>query len=153
MNLEKLCEMQAAGVFKVGKNNTELGTIVIGGMKLTKQQADEFLHQIGWDVYFESPEKIVEKTDSIVKGLCKYIENESVLNTANVCLQNFRKTDSDKFYERINLDGFNFNLTILHGMGGTGGAYALFDANRSKTQPVCSGGSVKSISEYINKVC
>lgn len=63
---------------------------------------------------------------------------------------NRRISNSMKYFDRIKIEGNGWDLTILYGMPGSGGTYALYDGTDNNRKPAATARSLKQLIEIIN---
>lgn len=152
MKLNNLIQAQDCGALKVEVNNAT-GQVIVGGVPVSKEQCRGFVTALGWQSWDKADWEIIDKTNKFIRGIKNHIDNEAVLNTAEVTFQNRRRQNTEKYFDRIKMVSHLFDITILYGMPGTGGTYAVYDASNRFSQPVFTCRTAKQLGEYINSLC
>lgn len=153
MTIKQLVELQKAGNFKVSKENS-LADAIVGGYKLSTEMCDNMATKLGWTARKSLPSwKLIDKTNTYVKAFNRYLGEK--FNNFDVLFENIGLIDSDKTMDRVVISSEKNGIivesyTIIHGMSGIGGSYALFIAKQSQTHPVISSRTIKSVLEYID---
>lgn len=149
MQLTNLMELQAAGALKIDEN-CNASRIIVGGVQITPEQCRNICLMLGWTSWDKRDWEIIDKTNKFIKSLRANIDNEDAVAGVEVTFQNHRRTDTEKYYDRIKMVGPYYDITILYGMPGTGGAYAIYDASNHWKFPVYTCRTAKQVAEYIN---
>lgn len=149
MELVTLLEIQKTGALNVHKVE---GTskVTVGGMELPEEKQKEIVKSLGWLEWAKKPYDIIEKTDKFAKVFNKYLTSEIILDGTTITFQNKRIQDTQKYFDRIKLINSDFDLTILYGMPGTGGSYAVYDLESSFREPAFNCRSLKNLCEFLN---
>lgn len=149
MYLKELMQVQQSGALVVGEANN--AQAVIGGALLTTEQCAFLVQKLGWTTYDKRPWEIIDKTNKFIKGLAKHLTNMDLLEGTTITFMNRRISNTLKYFDRIKIEGGNgWNLTILYGMPGAGGTYALYDGTDNNRKPVATARSLKQLIEVIN---
>ena len=152
MTLRKLMEMQKAGALKVDENSNNTSA-VIGGVRVEYNQCKMIANAIGWiGRTADKPFTMVDKTDRFIRNMRLYIKNDFIISQTDVAFESIRVTDSEKIYDRIKFVSPQYDLTIFHGQPGSGGSYAVYDADVSRTHPVFTCRTLKALGEYLNDI-
>lgn len=106
---------------------------------------------LGWERYDAKPWEIIEKTNKFIRGIKSVLVDEAIVDT-DVTFRNFRRTNTERYYDRIKMISPDYDITIMYGMPGLGGAYAIFDSSDGFRQPQYSCRSLKQVAEYINSM-
>lgn len=145
----KLMELQKAGTFKI-TGNPSTASANVGGMNLNDDQCITIARKIGWNGRTSyTGWKMLEATNRIVRNLAANFTNEDFIMNTDISFESVRYTDSTKVAERIKLVGPGWDITIIHGGIGLGGAYALFIPSISMSHPLYACSSFKGICENI----
>ena len=145
MNFMKLMELQKAGTFKI-TGEPSIVSAIVGGMKLSDDQCITIARKVGWTGRTSyCGWKMIDATNRIVRNLAANFTNEDFIRNTDISFESVRYTDSTKVAERIKLVGPNWDLTIIHGGIGLGGAYALFIPSISLSHPQYACSSFKGI--------
>lgn len=151
MKFSKLIEMQSAGAFKVSDASTN-DKAYIGGAELNDAQCKYVANQIGWTGRAAYPGyKMIAFTDKFIRNMKSHISNPMIVNSADITFESIRIMETERVMERIKIVGPDYDLTIIHGMPGLGGSWAVFDTKVSISQPVFSSGTMKSLAEFLNE--
>lgn len=149
MILKELYEAQANGVFKV-KFDEATGTVTMGGQPVPVEQLHKFIKIAGWIQYQQPVHEIFDKTNKFVSNFKKHIKEPEIVNFADVQFQNFRRSDTMNYYDRIVIKHPKMNLTVLYHMPGVGGTYAVFlPGNHTQANFACR--TMKDLCEFINE--
>lgn len=154
MKFREITEIQKSGAFNVDKSSN-MQQAIVGGVALTAPMCDQIAFQIGWTGRRSLPSyQLIDKANSYIKSLQRYIKNER-LGEYDVMFENIRVNDSLKTFDRIVFSlmgnsGVSKQFTIIHGMAGLGGSYALFDASVSQAQPVIASRSIREVCEELS---
>lgn len=154
MKFREITEIQKSGAFNVDKSSN-MQQAIVGGVALTAPMCDQIAFQIGWTGRRSLPSyQLIDKANSYIKSLQRYIKNER-LGDYDVMFENIRVNDSLKTFDRIVFSlmgnsGVSKQFTIIHGMTGLGGSYALFDASVSQAQPVIASRSIREVCEELS---
>lgn len=149
MDFKQLVEIQKSGALKVNVDSVS-GTISMGGMQVTPQQLQILAQRLGWTRWDENTVNIIEKTDKFIRNMVKNLKHDEVILGTQLTFENHRASNSLKYYERIKLVNPEFDYTVLCGMPGTGGAYAIYDATNLTHLPVYTCRSIKQVAEFFN---
>ena len=149
MLLTDLMKLQAAGALKVDSNCTN-SNIVIGGVRVSQEQCRNICRMLGWTSWDKQDWEVIDKTNKFIKSLRTYITKEDAVTGVDVTFQNHRRTDTEKYYDRIKMVGPYYDITILYGMPGIGGAYAIYDESNNWRFPVFACRTAKQVAEYID---
>lgn len=151
MVVSKLIEAYKKGAFKmVGEACKCHETGMSSPMPL--QDCDGFIRMIGWLEWAQPRSEIMDKTSKMVKSIASNVTSSEFLNNTEVTFQNRRLQETIKYFDRICMVNPKFNIVILRGMPGTGGAYAVYDANSYTHQPIFNCRSLKQLGEYLNEL-
>lgn len=152
MNYHILSEMQTAGAFKVAEGSSMVQAI-IAGQALTGPMCDLYAQKIGWTGRRACPSyQLVDKTNTYIRAFKRYITKER-FNGFDITFENIRLSDSLKTFDRIVMTGSDgTQFTIIHGMPGIGGSYALFSPAVSQAQPIFTSRSMNGVCEYLNSI-
>lgn len=148
MDLRTLVQAQECGALKTEVLNN--GLVKIGGVAVTPEQCMAMASTLGWVSYDKKPWEVIDKTNRFIRSIRNYVDNEGVINGTTVTFMNRRLTNTMKYFDRIKMVNPEFDITILYGMPGTGGAYAVYDDSDGFRQPVFNCRSVKQLAEYLN---
>lgn len=148
MELRQLIEIQKSGALKVVTQPN--GGFTVGGIPVTDQQAAMMANNLGWIRYAKHPAEIIDKTNKFVRSIVKNSTNEFYINGTHVSFENQRISGTMKYFDRIKLVNPMFDYTILYGMPGTGGTYAIYDATSNNHLPVYSCRSLKQVAEFFS---
>ena len=151
MKLNKLMEIQASGAIKVSVND-KTGVVSLGPYAVTNEQCQLIAKDLGWLSYDKKSWEVIDKTNKFIRSLRSNLTNETVINTAEVTFQNRRMTDTMKYFDRIKMVSPYFDITILYGMPGVGGTYAVYDGSNGFRQPVFNCRTMKDLAEYIDEL-
>ncbi|MBR1453990.1 MAG: hypothetical protein IJ593_05040 [Lachnospiraceae bacterium] len=156
MRISKLMEFKKSGALKMTVDTDEKSAVV-GGCRLQDSEIRTLCENLGWSKERNkaicSGIDMVKKTDSFLTALDTYVKDERVFGL-NVTFESMRKSGTmDKTYERIKLvsdDGL-VNITLLHNMTGLR-SYAIFESNKSISQPSIEGSGYKAVLPYIEVI-
>ena len=143
--LEKLLDMQRAGVFKV-----DLDAKTMAGVRATEEQLNNVTEQIGRRKKYLSNLVLINKTDKLLRGL-QGLADGYFRHNATLEMYNMRKENSLDSFDRILISDGKVNLTLLYNMPNSGGKYVLYDKDRSSAQPVAKKSNLGGIVKYINE--
>ena len=150
MQFKNLREMYECGALNVKYNEGD-DKAVLGGMTISKEQADEICKQIGWTDWLCSSFKIIDKTSKFIKGIKNSITNEEVANNIDIT---FHNRDSSRYYgkqfDRIFIDNKKKGVCycVIYNMPGARAKYEVHDHNTHKMVALCS--SLRQVGEFIN---
>ena len=153
MKINQLVELQRDGNFKVSKDSNMIEAN-IGGTVLTSAMCDNIAKTLGWSARRSLPGwKLIDKTNTYTKAFGKYLDNR--FNNFNVLFENIRISDAEKTMDRVVIYNDKSGLahesyTLIHGMQGLGGSYAIFDAKKSETHPIVASRTLKDVLEFLN---
>lgn len=150
MKLSKLIEFQSSGAMKTQYDKVT-GVIKLGGTPVSEEQCKNIVTMLGWERYDAKPWEIIEKTNKFIRGIKSVLVDEAIVDT-DVTFRNFRRTNTERYYDRIKMISPDYDITIMYGMPGLGGAYAIFDSSDGFRQPQYSCRSIKQVAEYINSM-
>lgn len=149
MQLSKLIEYQSSGALKISYDKTT-GTIKLGGTPITSDVCAEIAHSLGWERFDAKPWEIIDKTDKFIKSLRKNLCDEAMAG-ADISFRNFRRMNTESYYDRIKLISPNLDVTILYHMPGLGGTYAVFTPHDGFRQPQFACRTMKQMCDYLNE--
>lgn len=150
MKLNKLIELQTNGALKIS-GNPNINCAKIGGVELNDGQCRMLARQMGWTGRTSyCGWEMIDKTAKFVSNAKRNMQNENMINAIDLTFESTRKTDSVKYIERIVLNfSTGLTLTIIHGLEGIGGSYALFNPMKSVAQPELTCSSYRVLFNYI----
>lgn len=148
MYLAELVKIQQSGSLVIGEVTSE--TAVVGGNLLTHEQCGIIAERLGWTTWDKKSWEIIDKTNKFIKGLAKHLTNMDIINGTTITFLNRRISNSMKYFDRIKIEGNGWDLTILYGMPGSGGTYALYDGTDNNRKPAATARSLKQLIEIIN---
>ena len=149
MNFTQLVEYQTSGALKVSYDATT-GIIKLGGTPVTREICSNIVTGLGWERYDAKPWEIIDKTDKFIKSMSKYLCEQAMVGL-DVTFRNFRRSNTESYYDRIKLISPYMNFTVLYHMPGLGGTYAIFTPKDNFQRPDYACRSVKQLCEYINE--
>lgn len=151
----KFCDLvsiQKAGVLEVDKDNSTKERVIIAKTPMNPVEVENFLTNLGWTNRRSlEPVQLVEKTGSYIRNLARYIDSDFFYENAEFSFENIGIRDSLKTFDRVIINLPDQSYTIIHGMPGLGGSYAIFDPKVSRSQPVLACRSFKGVGEYLNE--
>ncbi len=147
MELKKLIEIQKSGALKVS-GNINAGEIIVGGVKITPEQCNQFVKQLGWLEWGLPATTIIEKTDKFIRNFCKYVNFDSFIMGTTITFQNRRLSNTMRYFDRIHFTNSKFGYTIIYNMPGNGGAYALYSSEDNTHLPIYTCRSIKQLGEF-----
>lgn len=150
VDLYTMVQMQRAGAFKVSPGS-DANSAVIAGQSMTGPMCDFYAQKIGWTGRKALPAvELIGKTNNYIRAFGNQLTNPG-FNNFDVCFENIRVTDSLKTFDRVVLTAPNGEqFTVIHGLAGLGGSYALFIKSVSQAQPVIASRSMRDICDYMN---
>lgn len=152
MMYKDLLEMYELGALKVtGVNNVDIATV--GGVTVTKEQADEICKSIGWTDYVLSPFKIIDKTAKFMKTFSKEIDSSVTKEYMEIEFRNVAANDmSGRTFDRIHLTCAHplkgFEVSIIYNMPRNTAKYVVY--RTSNSFPLFKASGLAAIGEYIN---
>lgn len=153
MLYKELLELLQSGALSVSyTDGAETGTV--GGVTITKAQADQICKGLGWEEYTLSPFKIISKTAKFMKGMDKEIESEIIKNNTEVTFRNVMSPTYMKDFDRIHLHCKHvlkgFEVTVIYNMPKNSARYVVY--RTSNSYPLFKGRTLQDAAEYIESL-
>ena len=152
MKLENLIQAHVCGALNVKDVAFDRSSGVVGGMQMSRAQCNEFVTALGWKTFDKDAFEIVDKTNKFIRSIAKYLTNDTVIYGTEVGFENHRRMNTEKYFDRIKMVNPRFDITILYGMHGVGGAYAVYSAENNFIKPVFNCKTAKQLCEYLNEM-
>ena len=122
----------------------------LGGIRITKEQAENLCKNFGWTEIYLSPFEIIDKTQKFVRALKKNVADDLGTGMIDVTFQNKRSNTYGKTYDRIHFESpKDKGVSVLYGMAGNESPYVIYDSQTSV--PVRKCRNLKQVIEYINE--
>lgn len=150
MKLRELYEAQKNGALKV-KYDEISGVYTMCGSPVNPVDLKKFLQVLGWTRLDQPIDAIYDKTNKYVTNFKKHIKHPDIVNAAEVEFQNFRRSNTLTYYDRIVIRHPRKIITILIHMPGLGGTYAVFNSG-NPSQPDFACRTLTDLCDYINEL-
>ena len=152
MKLESLIQAHVCGALNVGDVAYDRSTGVVGNMQVSRAQCNDFVTALGWKTFDKDAFEIVDKTNKFIRSIAKHLDNDGVIYNTEVTFENHRRMNTEKYFDRIKMINPRFDITILYGMPGVGGTYAVYSAENNFIKPVFNCKTVKQLCEFLNEL-
>lgn len=151
MLYKELMELAESGALSVSyTEGAETGAV--GGVTITKEQAEQICKSLGWEEYVLSPFKIISKTAKFMKGMSKGVESDIIKEHTDVTFRNVMSSRYMKDFDRIHLHCTHvlkgFEVTIIYNMPKNSARYVVY--RTSNSYPLYKGRTLQDVAEYID---
>lgn len=147
MVLGQLVMMYNQGALNIKHEKGEK-TAVMGGVKITEEQAKIIVNQLGWTEYYLHPFEIIDKTAKFIRGIKGVLTDDAMLNNTVIEFQNHRSKTYGKTFDRIHIiNNGVFSVSVIYGMEGNSSPYVIYDSFTSVPLQRCR--NLKKVAEYL----